>query len=65
MTKEILNRLPETIRLHIDELKKNYNNPNINLNVSRAGSIQYLTGLMDAGLITEVEKRTLFCYTTI
>jgi len=64
MTKEVLNKMPEKVRKTIEYLKESYHNADAKT-VQRSLSLAYLTGLLDAGLITENEKRILFIYTTI
>ena len=63
MTQRTLEKLPEHVLEHIERLRVNYKRCNNETN--RLASYNYTLGLKDAGLITEVEKRALFCYTTL
>lgn len=65
MTKATLDKLPEKVLRHIEQLRKDYKNPNLDNNICRRSSCEYVRGLMDAGLITNQERQALFLYTTI
>ena len=65
MTREIFERMPETIRKNLEGLRHDYKNGVVNKDVARAQSAWYVKGLRDAGLITEAERKILFVYTTV
>lgn len=68
MTKEILNKLPEGVRTNIEHYKEAYNLFDAGSHYrdeERSRMADYVHGLRDAGLITEIERRALFCYMTV
>lgn len=65
MTQKTLEKLPHKVLVHIEQLRKDYKNPNLDNNICRRSSCEYVRGLMDAGLITNQERQALFLYTTI
>lgn len=71
--KDLLNRLPDTVYGQIQNYREAYTRTandytreamrtNEEIRVRMGG---YVLGLMHAGLITEFERRLLFCYMTI
>ena len=67
MTKAILERLEKdnkNVYEHIEELKKNYSNC-ANRELARGKIGEYLTALEHVALITNMERRFLYCYITI
>lgn len=65
MTREIISKLPETIRKNLEGLRHDYKSNVVNKDIARAQSAWYVKGLRDAGLITEAERKILFVYTTV
>lgn len=73
MTKELLNVLPKNVLATVEAFRRDYkqleeNGDNARLkygNEYRARMAGYARGLMDAGLITERERQTLFIYMTV
>ena len=63
MTRKTLDKLPEKVLMHIEQLRKDYKKNGDG--VSKDASYNYILGLCDAGLITEQERKILFIYTTI
>ena len=63
MTQKTLEKLPKHVLEHIERLRINYRRCKSETN--RLASYNYTLGLKDGGLITELEKRALFIYTTI
>lgn len=61
MTKKALEKLNSKQRHSIDLYKSmDSRNP-----YSRTAALAYLQGLCDSGVITETEKKALFCYITL
>lgn len=65
MTRETVNKLPEHIRVAIEEFKRDYKNAGLRKDEVRSGLAGYAKGLRDAGLITERERQILFVYGTV
>lgn len=68
MTKQTLDKLPEGIRANIEYYKEAYNLFDTGSHYKdeeRSRMAGYVHGLRDAGLITEIERRELFCYMTV
>lgn len=68
MTKQVLNKLPKEIRANIEHYKESYNlfdEGSSYKHEERSRMAGYIHGLRDAGLITETERRILFCYMTV
>ena len=63
MTQKTLEKLPSHVLEHIERLRTNYKRCRDETN--RLASYNYTLGLKDAGLITEIERKALFVYTTI
>ena len=64
MTRELLNSLSEPIRNRIEYLKENASDPRYReLYVNKA--LGYIEGLRDAGVITENERKAIFCYVSL
>ena len=64
-TKATLEKIAPEIRSDIEEIRKDYKNPNVNKDLVRARLSGYTKALKSAGIITESERRTLFIYGTI
>lgn len=64
-TREIVERLPEAVRWALEDLRKDYKNPCIDRDATRAKLAGYVNGLRDAGLITKYERGVLFVYGTV
>ena len=64
-TKDVLERLPESVRAYLEQLRKDYSNPSIKHETCIARSAGYVHGLYDAGLVSDRERRLLFVYTTV
>ena len=64
MTAEALKNLPDSCRIHLGLLKSDYSN-DYKKDETRVRISSYLEALRDSGVITEVEKRALFCYYTL
>ena len=64
-TREVVSRMPGNVRATLEELRKDYKNPAIKRDETRARSGGYVNGLRDGGLITERERQILFIYTTV
>lgn len=64
-TRELLEKMPKTVRWKIDDLRKDYKNEALSRDKVRAQIYGYTNGLRDAGLITESERRTLYVYATV
>ena len=74
MTRELLNKLPQKVRDEIERLrgeyKKGVDADDPRYWITRRENVRfvvrgYLTGLRDAGLITERERQILTVYTTV
>lgn len=65
MTRETLNKLPETVLKNIEGLRHDYKSGVVYKDIARAQAAWYVKGLRDAGLITERERKILFIYTTV
>lgn len=63
--KDTLEKIPANVRQVLDDIKKDYNNPTVNQDITRKYLYGYIKGLRDAGLITERERQILFVYGTI
>ena len=61
MVKELYERMSDAVKIHLDNLKKQYSLKQISCSTSR----EYVNGLRDAGVITERESQILFIYTTV
>lgn len=64
-TREVVERLPENIRLKIEAIRKDYKNPALNRAEVRATLYGYTLALRDAGAITERERQVLFIFGTV
>lgn len=64
-TKETIEKIAPQIRSDIEEIRKDYKNPNVNKDLVRARLSGYTKALKSAGIITEQERRILFVYGTI
>ena len=66
-TRQALDTLPETCRKHVEALKIRYNNPTFKhlMNETRQISGSYVLALRDAGIISEGQRRVIFCYITL
>lgn len=64
MTKTALEKLNDKQKLHLGLLKEDYKN-NFRIEETRSRIGEYLCGLRDAGTLTEIERRSLFCYYTL
>lgn len=62
-TERVLNKMPENVRIHVEWLKNQYKKEHKDIFRSASGS--YMRGLQDAGLISDLERRLLFNYTTL
>lgn len=65
MTKETIKRMPQKIINRIEQFRKDYKNAAISKEKTRARISGYIDGLMDAGAITEQERKVLFVYCTV
>lgn len=65
MTREVLEKLPETVRKNIEGLRHDYKSGTVCKDVARAQSAWYVKGLRDAGLIKDYERKILYVYTTV
>lgn len=73
MTREAMNKLPQHIQAQIEAYRSQYKTAKedylsgmrTNVEAARCASSAYMRGLKDAGLITEMERRALFLYTTV
>ena len=63
-TGQTLEKLPQNIRDHIENLKKSYQYEQLKHD-ARIASGSYTLALYQMGLVTENEKRLLFCYITV
>lgn len=63
-TERVLNKIPENVRLHVEWMKEQYKKEKYS-NVIRKCASSYILALRDVGLITELERRLLFTYTTL
>ena len=64
-TREVFNRMPETVRNKLDNIRKDYKSKALDTNAIRAELYGYTLGLRDAGLISERERQILFVYGTV
>jgi hypothetical protein len=64
-TRETLEKIAPAIRYDIEEIRKDYKNPNVDKNLVRARLSGYTKALASAGVITESERRILFNYGTV
>ena len=67
-TRETLDKLPTNILNNIEALKQRYNDERFAGDIKpaiRSYLSAYLLGLRDSGVITETEKRLLYCYVTL
>lgn len=64
-TRETLEKIAPEIRSDIEEIRKDYKNPNVNKDLVRARLSGYTKALKSAGIITENERRILFNYGTV
>lgn len=65
-TKEVLSNLPLAMMLTIEDLKKQYNNGNIEKDIIRAETRGYLKGLRQTDILkSDVEYRIVFTYVTL
>lgn len=65
MTKELISRLPSNVVASVEDIRKDYKNPVLSKDETRARLAGYVKGLCDAGLITERERQILFVYGTV
>ena len=65
MTRELIDRLTETIRTHIECLRIEYNTDGFDHDAVRKELYGYTRGLRDAGFLTERERQILFVYGTV
>lgn len=65
--KDIITKLPDNVMDRIEEYRFQYGvYTNVRLQAEVRGRMAgYVLGLRDAGLITEFERRALFCYMTV
>ena len=64
-TREVINRMPATVLYMLENIRKDYKNPALNKETTRARLYGYTQGLRDAGLISERERQILFVYGTV
>ena len=64
-TRELIQRLPDTVVKQIEVLGKKYKNSTVSLEEARSELYGYTNGLRDAGLITERDRKILFIYGTV
>lgn len=64
-TREVFNRMPEAVRNKLEDIRKDYKNPTLNKDATRAKLYGYTQGLRDAGLISERERQILLVYGTV
>lgn len=64
-TREVFNRMPETIKNRIEVIRKDYKNQCLDKGEILAKLYGYTLGLRDAGLISERERQILFVYGTV
>lgn len=64
-TRETLEKIAPEIRSDIEEIRKDYKNPNVNRDLVRARLSGYTKALKSAGIITDYERRILFNYGTV
>lgn len=70
--KELLDRMPKTVMLQLNQYKHDYKMTSgmrdgreyLRHNEIRSEASAYTTGLRDAGLVTDRERMLLFIYTT-
>lgn len=65
MTKKTLSQLSDSVRNAIEALKADYKKETINRKETRARASGYVKALADAKIITEQERKVLFCYITV
>ena len=65
MTRDLIDRLPNSIRSHIERLRREYTNDGFDHDAVRKELYGYTLGLRDAGLLTERERQILFVYGTV
>lgn len=65
MTRELIDRLPNSIRSHIECLRREYASDIFDKTAVRQEIYGYTLGLRDAGLITERERQVLCVYGTV
>lgn len=63
-TQEVLNRMPETVLRRLREYKAEYEETTTKA-ITRSVIRAYLSGMMDAGFITESERKALFAWATL
>lgn len=63
-TQEVLNKMPETVLRRLREYKAEYEE-GAERTITRHTIRAYLNGMMDAGFITESERKTLFAWATL
>jgi len=60
--RELIERLPQSVRHQLESLRKDYKNTTIARDVARAEVRGYAKGLRDAGLINDHERGMLCVY---
>ena len=67
MTRETIAKLPEAAQKEIDLLRNAYktNDAYHDREITRARAAGYTSGLQDAGIITDMERRVLYIYVTL
>ena len=70
MTKKTLEKLPAKVRDEIEYLKDQYRGYAqkeyyLLMDITMSRIIGYVRCLMDCGIISDVERRALFCYATL
>lgn len=62
MTKKALEKLNEKQKFHLEGLQEMYHH---HFDDASSRLQEYLNGLRDAGIITETDRKCLFCYYTL
>lgn len=65
MCKELLAKMPKPVVENLKFYKSRYNMMDADRKSIRSEALAYTNGLKDSGLITEVERRSLFLYVTV
>lgn len=65
MTKDLIDKLPNSIRSHIECLRREYSADGFDKTAVRQELYGYTLGLRDAGFITEREREVLYVYCTV
>ena len=65
MTRKTLDKLPEKVRIRIERFHKDAKTDIRHRELYICKGSGYLAGLQDAGIITEQERKILFCYLTV